>query len=231
MGITGGLALFLLGPGDNVAVSDRDHLGGLELRRGSVPAAGDPGRRDRLRRAAHRQAPRGAVSRAVGAGAEVHRDPERVAAARAAGLARLPAQPAAVPRGAARDPRGLRAHAVGVLDRGVLHRLALPDRREGAPRDPRGRSRRTAAARRRSIRSRTSCSRRPPTATSTRAPAGSSTTSRSASWGACSRAARTARSSTCCAWPRSSLALTHRPRAVGDAASCRRRAGIRGRSR
>ena len=111
MGITGGLALFLLGPGDNVAVPDRDRVGGLELRRGAVPAAGDPGRRDRLRRAPHRQAPRGAVSRALGAGAEVHRDPERVAAARAARLARLSAQPAAVARGAARDPRGLRAHA------------------------------------------------------------------------------------------------------------------------
>ena len=124
--------------GRQPGVPHRDRVGGLELRRGAVPAAGDPGRRDRLRRAAHRQAARGAVPGAVGAGAEVHRDPERVAAARAAGVARLPAEPAAVARGADRDPRGLRADAVGVLDRGVLHRLALPDQRDGAPRDPRG---------------------------------------------------------------------------------------------
>ena len=44
----------------------RARLGRQLLRRAPLPRAGDPGGRDRLRRAPHRQAPRGAVRRASG---------------------------------------------------------------------------------------------------------------------------------------------------------------------
>jgi len=122
MGITGGLALFLLGPGDNIECVV------VIAWAGSSFGAGNPSRRDRLRRIAHRQTPRGAVPLVVGAGAEIHRDPECVAAARVARVARLPAERAAVARCGAGDPDHLCADAGGVLDCRVLHCPAFPDR-------------------------------------------------------------------------------------------------------
>ena len=92
IGITGGAAMFFLGQGDTIALLVLLAWAGVELRRRAVPRPGDAGRRDRLRRAAHRQAARGAVQRLLGDAAEVRRHPERGDPDRHPRLARLRAQ-------------------------------------------------------------------------------------------------------------------------------------------
>ena len=78
MGITGGAGMFFLGAGRHDGRARADRLGrARRFGAGLFLGAGDPGRRDRLRRAPHRQASRGAVRRVLGDAAEVRRDPER----------------------------------------------------------------------------------------------------------------------------------------------------------
>ena len=84
--------LFFAGKGDVIWVALLHVWAGIVVRRRLPAGAVDAGRRDRLRRAPHRTASRGAVHRVLGDGAEARRDPRRGAADRRARHDRLRAE-------------------------------------------------------------------------------------------------------------------------------------------
>ena len=99
----------------HLVAAGADLLGRYRTRRRLVPDALDAGRRNRLRRALHRQAARGAVHRVLVDASQIRRDSERCHSHRGSCLARLHTQRRAGASGRLRDQGDLRAGPGGLL--------------------------------------------------------------------------------------------------------------------